>query len=495
MKPEKRNLVVRMLVPPKQTLRFRRFAPLLAVTLVFQVIDATSQPASSVISGVAFTTNGLALSWSGDTNTAYTVQTRSDLSAGAWSNATMRYRWPWPFTNWSDAPLTLRAPRFYRVMAEPLPMPDRGKVLTSITSGQFPTNDVRTLMLNWGTSSFVSPKFPVTLLRFTYETVDPFGLSIKASALLFLPEGSTGSLPLISLHHGTLALKTDVPSIAFDGAEYMVGMAFGSLGYVTVVPDYLGMGGSPGYQTFLHAKSEATCVVDALRAARTICASNQVTLNGQLFLFGYSQGGHVTMATHRELETFHASEFTVTASAPSAGAYDLGGVTVEAILANSSYPYPWFFSLIPTSFLHIYGLGNTLEELLGEPYRRTLPRLLDGAHSSSELATAMPPDMFKILRADYQADFRTNANNTLRRALRDNNLYEWTPRAPVKMFHCSGDRVVIFANAQIAYQSFTNRGACCVEVVDPGAPQQLDHTACFTPSFQGVLAWFETLKR
>jgi len=146
-------------------------------------------------------------------------------------------------------------------------------------------------------------------------------------------------------------------------------MAFGSLGYVSVVPDYLGMGDSPGYQTFLHAKSEATCAVDALRAARTICASNQVTLNGQLFLFGYSQGGHVTMATHRELETFHASEFTVTASAPSAGAYDLGGVTVEAILANPSYPYPWFFSLIPTSFLHIYSPWQHA----GGTARRALP--------------------------------------------------------------------------------------------------------------------------
>ena len=106
----------------------------------------------------------------------------------------------------------------------------------------------------------------------------------------------------------------------------------------------------------------------------------------------------------------------------------------------------------------------------------------------------MPGDMFKILRADYQADFRTNANNPLRRALRDNNLHEWTPRAPVKMFHCSGDRVVIFANAQVAYQSFTNRGACCVEVVDPGAPQQLDHSVCFRPSFKAALVWFETLK-
>lgn len=161
----------------------------------------------------------------------------------------------------------------------------------------------------------------------------------------------------------------------------------------------------------------ATCVVDALRAARNLCASNQIALNGQLFLFGYSQGGQATMATHRELETFHTNEFRVTGSAPCAGAYDVGGVTVEALLANPSYDNPWYFSIVVASFLPIYNLAGTLEGLLAEPYRRTLPQLLDGAHSSVRLANAMPEDPFQILRPDFQADFRTNANNPLRLAL------------------------------------------------------------------------------
>jgi dienelactone hydrolase len=113
----------------------------------------------------------------------------------------------------------------------------------------------------------------------------------------------------------------------------------GSYGYAVVVPDYLGLGTSPGYQTYLHAGSEATCVVDALRAGRSLCSSNRVSLNGQLFLTGFSQGGHVTMAAHRELEAFHTNEFTVTASAPCAGTYDLGGVTLEDILAPPQLPY------------------------------------------------------------------------------------------------------------------------------------------------------------
>ena len=482
---------------PKFNLRLPlSYTAAVVTTIITDVTDLHSQPTSPVISRATFTTNGLALSWSGESsNTAYTVQFQSSLISGAWQNASMRYRWPWPFTNWSDAPLTLRGPRFYRVMAETLPLPERGRLLTNSIVGQLSTNQVRSVMLDLGASGFVSPRFPVTLLRFTYETADPFGLSIKASALLVFPQGITDRFPLVGVQHGTTVLKNSIPSQSSQSASREVGIAFGTLGYVAVVADNLGLGDSPGYQAHSHSKSEATCIVDALRAARTLCASNQVVLNGQLFLFGYSQGGHSTMSTHRELETFNTNEFTVTASAPSAGAYDLGGVTVEGILFKPSYPNPWYFPILLASYLPIYQLGDTLEELLAEPYRRTLPPLLDGTHDSDVLASTMPTDIFKILQTDFQADFRTNVNNSLRRALSDNNVYNWTPQAPIKIFHCRGDRDVIFANAEVAYQSFTNRGACCVEVVDPGAPSQLDHGPCYIPSLRGAMAWFQQLKQ
>jgi dipeptidyl aminopeptidase/acylaminoacyl peptidase len=188
-------------------------------------------------------------------------------------------------------------------------------------------------MRDWSISAFVTPIFPVETLRFTYETIDPFGLPILASAWLIFPQGAPGPLPLLSLQHGGFFLKSDAKSTT-EREEYGFAAAFATLGYVTVVPDYLGMGDSPGYMTFNHARSGATCVVDALRSARTLCVSNGLALNGQVFLYGYSQGGQVTMATHRELEAFHTNEFTLTASAPCAGTYDLGGVTVEGILAN-----------------------------------------------------------------------------------------------------------------------------------------------------------------
>ena len=467
----------------------------LLIGLLMSLLSTAARAQAPVeLTSITSTTNGVRMAWTDPgPGQAYTVQVRESLTSGAWRNGAMRYRWPWPFAHWGDAPRNLPAARFYRVLAQPVAPPNRGKLLTSYVKGQFTVNDQNTAYTNWGIAYFATAKFGIVSRVFTYETVDPYGLPITNSALLILPVGTNGPLPLAGVQHGTAVRKSEAPSQPGHGDVWA--SVFASYGYAVVVPDYLGLGSSPGYQAYCHARSEATCVVDALRAGRSLCASNNVTLNGQLFLTGYSQGGHVTMAAHRELETFHTNEFSVTACAPCAGPYDLGGATTESLLSNPAYPNPWYFSILLAAYLPIYQLEDTLEELLAPPYRSTLPPLLDGNHTVEQLMAAMPADPIGILRPDFQADFRTNVNNPLRQALLENNTYSWTPKAPVTMFHCQGDRDVVFANAEVAYQSFTNHGACCVSVVDPGAPAQLNHDDCYAPSLREVLTWFETLRQ
>lgn len=471
----------------------RQTSPLLCLTASLWSAALLAQNPVEITS-VATTTNGVRVVWTDPgPGYAYTVQVRESLTSGTWRNATTRYRWPWPFTHWADPPRNLPATRFYRVLAEATPAPDRGRLRSSALKGQYDAAFQNGVYAGWGIASFAHAKFGIVSRTFTYETVDPYGLPITASAHLILPLGTNGPMPLVSVQHGTTARKSDAPSQPGSGDRWA--SVLGSYGYAVVVPDYLGLGSSPGYQTYLHARSEATCVVDALRAGKSLCASNGVSLNGQLFLTGFSQGGHVTMAAHRELEASHADEFTVTASAPCAGTYDLGGVTFEDMLADPSYPIAYPFAMIVAAYLPTYQLGDTLEDLLAEPYRRTLPPLLDGAHNEAQIEAALPADPFAILRPDFQVDFRVNVGNPLRQALLDNNTHSWTPQAPLKMIHCRGDSIAVFSNAEVAYQSFTNRGACCVSVVDPGAPAQLDHEACYNPSLREVLTWFETLRQ
>jgi len=460
----------------------------LAISLIPHVLTAQTPV---VMQSVDRSTNRVRVTWSDPTpNQAYTVQIRDSLSSGAWRTAPTRYRWPWPHTHWGDATRNLPATRYYRVNAQTVTPANRGKLISNFVKAENNLTTLKTAFDQWGFTSFVLPRFATVDRKFNYETIDPYGLAITASAMLILPKGTNGPLPLVSVQHGTIAMKTDAPSQPGSGDNLAVLLA--TQGYAVVVPDYLGLGDSPSYQSYLYSRSEATCVIDALRAGKSLCASNKITLNGQLFLAGFSQGGHVTMAAHREIEASYADEFTVTASAPCAGTYDLGGATTEALLSKPDYPISYPFAMILAAYLPIYQLADTLEELLAEPYRRVLPPLLDGAHNETEISAVLPTDPIAILRSDYQADFRSNPNNPLRQALSDNNNYAWTPRAPVRLIHSRGDAIAVFANAEIAYNSFTNQGACCVSLVDPGAPAKLGHEDSYVPSLRAILTWFTT---
>jgi hypothetical protein len=198
------------------------------------------------------------------------------------------------------------------------------------------------------------------------------------------------------------------------------------------------------------------------------------------------------MALHRELEAFHTNEFTITASAPMAGPYDLSGVTANDGLSGRPMPNPFYFAILLASYQEVYHLANTLSEWLAPPYDTNLPPLLQGHSGGSDINAAMPADPIKVLKPAVLEDFRTNSNHPLRVALQDNDLYRWTPRAPMRLYHCAADQDVIFANSQVAYDSSHARGATQVELVDP--MPTADHGGCVLPSLLQAKAWFDSLK-
>jgi pimeloyl-ACP methyl ester carboxylesterase len=397
---------------------------------------------------------------------------------------------PWPIveTRWGDRTPITEPARFYRVL-EVSPVPARGRLISS--SGIRSLSVLEISFLLWLQNISISPTFDVDLHKLVYETIDPWGRSTVASGTLALPRNPGKDLPLVSYQHGTIVEKTDVPSTG-QGVEVFVGVVYATTGYAAVMPDYLGMGDSPGLHPYHHARSEATASVDLLRAARAYCGAHSVSLNGQLFLCGYSQGGHSTMALHRELERFHTNEFTITASTPMAGAYDLSGVMVDDFLSERPQPNPYYFAYMVAAYQAVYHVAPSLEAMLVAPYKTNLPPLLDGRSSAGAINAVMPAAPVKIFDPVFLADFRKNPDNPLRLALQDNDLWRWTPVAPMRVYHCQADQDVPFANAQAAIDSFHSRGATSnVELIVP-LPDG-NHATCLFPSLLEGMAWFETM--
>jgi hypothetical protein len=431
---------------------------------------------------------GLGFGWTAqDTGMVYTVQFRDSLTDGPWLLPPTDC-WPISLTNWLDAGSGGRSARYYRVLA--VPAAQRGKVLSTTLTQTLSIFQLTFLFNAAGITN--TPQYPVRLYRVVYETITPLGARTKASGALLLPESTGKLLPLLTYQHGTIAQTNKAPSSMDLTGEVTVGIAFAATGYAAVVPDYLGLGDSPGLHPYHHARSEATACVDMLRAAKTLCATNGFPLTNKLFLCGYSQGGHATMSLLRELETFHTNEFTVTACAPMAGAYDLSGVTATDFLSGRTEPNPYYFAYLLAAYQDVYHLAPTLTNLLASPYDVTLPPLLQGNSSGSQINAAMPANPVLILKASYLTAFTANPKHPFRVALQDNDLYAWTPRSPLRLYHCAADQDVIIANSQVAYASFQSRGATQVQFIDP--VPSADHGGCVMPSLQLAKAWFDSLR-
>lgn len=429
---------------------------------------------------------GTQLEWNASTpELEFTVEVRDALGSGEWL--------PLPGVSW---PRTERqmldggdsGARFYRVVGTPI-VGQRGRVVSATLVTNL--SQLQIQLIFTFASIPISPQSGVKVYKLIYETVDAQGLRTQASGSLALPDNRpAGGLPLVSYQHGTVTEREDVPSRL--NTEGYIGVAMATSGYAAVLPDYLGLGDSPGVHPYHHAKSEATCVVDLLRAARRYCASNSVTLNEKLFLTGYSHGGHATLAAMRELEALHAAEFTVTACAPGAGAYDLSGVTADDFLKDEAKPNPYYLPYLLVGLQDVYGWPETWTDLLVQPHATTIPPLFNGLTDSSQINAQMPARPMQILRPDVRESFQNQPDDPLRAILRDNDLIRWTPQAPLRLYHCSGDRDVPPANMQSALAAFHARGATHVQALDPqpGA----GHGDCVQPALLAAKAWFDTLK-
>jgi hypothetical protein len=437
------------------------------------------------------TANGFSMQWSnGVAGQAYTLQARDRMTNSIWLTLDSPQPWPTVQTQWNDTISSTQLLRLYRVVGVQPAV--RGKL---ISSNHLPSYAASTLNFIFGLYGIanITAQYGVDRYQIVYETIDPLGGRTTASGGLFIPQQAGTNWPLLSYSHGTITQTNQVPSIALT-EDTLAGLAFASVGYVSVAADLLGLGSSPGLHPYLHARSEATASVDMLRAARNFCASNGIGLNGQIFVTGYSQGGHTAMALHRELERYHTNEFTVTASAPMAGPYDMSGVEMNDILSARCPPNPYYAAYVVMSYQSVYGLAPSWTNLLGAPYASTLPRLFNGNTSGTTISSNMPTcNISTILLPEVISSLTNDPGCPLYQALRDNDLYRWKPVAPMRLYHCSGDQDVLPANSQVAYDSFQAQGATQVQLIDPqpGA----DHSGCAIPSLEAAKAWFDTFKQ
>ena len=230
-----------------------------------------------------------------------------------------------------------------------------------------------------------------TCYKLTYGTPDVSGKIINASGLVCLPTAKAGGRPVISIQHGTIFQDSEAPSSMLTSADAAIGAVFAGLGYISVLPDFIGYGDSTAeLHPYVHASTLASATVDMNRAARKFLALPNINMatNGQLFLTGYSEGGYATLATQRLMQQSLAAEFQVTASEPGAGPYDMT-TTTRTILSSPTQSQPAFAGFFMKAYDSIYNTPSQLTHYFTATYADIVNTHFDGSFSRSQITAAL----------------------------------------------------------------------------------------------------------
>ena len=365
----------------------------------------------------------------------------------------------------------------------------RGDLVSATLSNSYTQPSLVSLatLLNVFPANRVNLTYNVEVYELVYWTRDASGNLVQASGLISVPQKAAGTTtPLLSFQHGTVFHDSEAPT---NNDYYdIVSAMLASMDFIVTTPDYIGYGASATLlHPYLHAESTSKATVDLLRAAKQWLSQNNIAINDQLFLAGYSEGGYATLATHKTVQEQYSSEFTVTASSPGAGPYDLL-TTANTYLSSTNLPYAPYIGFIFKAYDDVYAY-NRIGDIFQAAYVTPIDNYYYGAYTGAQIDAALTNVTANLFEATFLSNFLGAGETQIKADLMANNLYDWRPDAPVRLFHGMEDIDVPYANATTTVTTMQSNGATNVVLVDcPVTPAT--HGNCANPYLEDMVNYF-----
>lgn len=341
-------------------------------------------------------------------------------------------------------------------------------------------------------------EYDVQFYKVLYTTTDAFGQPDTASGVVGVPIATDEFVfPVGIYNHGTVGEREAVVSRPGNRERFIVA-AFGTKGYVTVAPDYLGLGDNAGRHPYVHAATEASAGRDMIIAVKKWLAEDDiVAVNDQLFITGYSQGGHAAAALHHDIATNPGDDgLTVTSATHLSGPYSISEVMVGTLFQEGNATLPGYIAYTYISYNYVYGLFDSLSQAFVEPYLEPIQRFADQETSLDQFNT----ELDQLLQANgdrLEAVFQDSIRAVLRSgdpthpiniALADNDTYDWAPEEPTLIYYCTQDEQVPFQNALLADSVMRANGSTSI-TLETGGP--LSHGECVFPALVRTIEFWE----
>ena len=326
------------------------------------------------------------------------------------------------------------------------------------------------------------------LYEVIYTTSWHDGSTIKASGLCFIPDNFLEKeLPQMLYHHGTRTLRKTTLHLKSENA---ISAGFAADGYLVIMPDYIGLGKGDKFHLYQNSESEATACIDMLLAVQELKTELKVKTNEQLFLTGYSQGGHACMATQKKLEEKYSNQFTITASSPMSGAYDMS--EIQATVMMNPYPQPVYLPYLLIGINEVYNITDDYSKLFRAPYDSLVPLLYNGEYEAQEINAFLPEIPADVVHPDLLKEYLANPDFKFNAALKENDLLDWAPKSPTQICYCNADKIVLHENSFVAYKKMKENGSNSVKL--RRAAKKFGHVNCaiFTSIYTKM--WFDSFR-
>jgi pimeloyl-ACP methyl ester carboxylesterase len=298
-------------------------------------------------------------------------------------------------------------------------------------------------------------QYDVSVQTFTYQTTYK-GSSITASGAIAIPIHKQNP-PIMVYHHGTMFYKAYAPSMQKRTSEWGMELT-ASNGYIVFLPDYIGYGASSDILHPYHLyRPTVDASIDMILAGKEFLRKNGIGFRDDgIFLSGFSEGGYAAFAVQKEIETHTALGITLKASAPGAGAYDVG-YQFDITTNNDLYPGPGYMGLALSAYNEYY-FHEPLTYFFTSPYAEKIPDLLSGKYTEDYVHHQLPNKLSQFIEPKFLKSFKTDPAFTFTLHLMENNLNNFVVRTPTRFFHGTKDTTVPFAVAQKAYQNLLDLG-------------------------------------
>nr|WP_275716023.1 lipase family protein [Sulfurimonas sp. SAG-AH-194-L11] len=370
--------------------------------------------------------------------------------------------------------------------------------------------------------------FAYKAVKITYNTIGENDESIIASGLLVIPTatdaykaylaslGKSFSVSMLCDNHGTIFTDAEAPSnveVANDfNPNYSLGLlTTGYAGFAGVFPDYIGYGASNSVShPYMLKKSSARVAVDMIKASLKYMEDNNVVVNRQLYVSGYSQGGYNAMATAQSIENGAITNLTLKGVAPMAGPHDLEALANIEINASHTMIYPAFLGYLADSYA-FYNNDVNLSDLVVETNTTKYHALFDGSNSNVAIHAGLgltnnggfvAYTADALFKTSFITDYQNNLNSIMRQKFIENKSYNnWVPKTKVNLVHCLDDEIIPFSMSQNAFNELNATGADITlspiptSVISAAtATNPFVHGRCAATAYGATVKWFDDIR-